>query len=862
MNGMKQILAASIAAASLVHSGWAADGSPAFTSEPKVTAGKDGVKIEFAVARATDVAVEILDAKGDTVRHLGAGLLGENAPEPFQPGALAQSLAWDRTDDLGRDAPAGEYFVRIGLGLKPALKKVENFEPLNAGAIQGLSSMPGGGVCVLNGRSARLIVADRDGAYVRQVFPPPASLDPEQAPGLRVFRRGDGRWVPMLDDILAAPAGAAAYSPMAAGGGRLAVASSGAAPLRIIDLASGAISAPIGTNVIGQGKGLVSPRSLAVSPDGKWVYLTGVEAAGKQVRALHAVYRLSADGSAALAPLAGDPEKADKTEVLLRNPVGVACDKSGNILVCDNANDRIVSFSSDGKFVRALEVKAPVFAQALPDGGICALCATGTVGAARGFPLAVLRLVRLAADGRELAAEVLKAPNGVGKPQVTGLAVDAGKEPAVVLVSLSGEAWPMTAGALLRAECRERGLAAIAPVAGNYKQAHVKGPYDPRALYNWGVNDPSYQKYQELFDWKQLADEGAPWYSLGPLNARTGLWADGRAYRWNDWVWYHTKTANMHFLRYNPDKTPAPFVATQTNFFALKYEQNAPWFAQRGTMVDRRGHVYVRYSWSDPLAKTNGLDPRNQWVTGVLHYNETGSLTGEVALTHGTYGLGTDVRGNIYVGDKPRPAGILVPADIEKAFDGKVPESIAGWYGSVIKFGPAGGRFLFKKVQGRPKDLEARRPGDLFRPPLKTMDADIGPWLNGGQQADIEGAQWVWVGMSPMITTKACICYGTSLAVDPHGRIFAPDKIACRVAVLDANGNLIRYLGSYGNMDSRGKDSPVPDPEIAFAGLRQVTAATSRQVRTADSANGWVSVINLGYEQEARVPLALGARAP
>jgi hypothetical protein len=94
--------------------------------------------------------------------------------------------------------------------------------------------------------------------------------------------------------------------------------------------------------------------------------------------------------------------------------------------------------------------------------------------------------------------------------------------------------------------------------------------------------------------------------------------------------------------------------------------------------------------------------------------------------------------------------------------------------------------------------------------------------------------------------------------VDPHGRVYAPDKMACRVAVLDTNGNLIRYLGSYGNMDSRGKASPAPDPEIAFALVRMVTAATSRQVRVADNGNGWVSVISLDYEKESRVPVAVG----
>jgi hypothetical protein len=379
-----------------------------------------------------------------------------------------------------------------------------------------------------------------------------------------------------------------------------------------------------------------------------------------------------------------------------------------------------------------------------------------------------------------------------------------------------------------------------------------------RSLYNWGVNDASYQKYQEAFDWQYLADEGSPQYSLGPLDAKTGLWADGRIYKWSDWIWYHKKRADSSFQRFGADKAPAPFEEPKSNELKVGHEPNAPWFAQRGTMVDRRGHVYFRYSWDVPEAKQQNLGKRNEWVTGVEHYDDAGRKVGEIVLSHGTYGLGTDVRGNIYVGDKPRPAGALVPADVEKAFDGKVPESVSGMYGAVVKFGPKGGGFLFKP--GAPKDKEPRTAGDLFKPAPRSIDADYGCWITQPHSAELRGAEWMWVGMSPFVPQRACICYGTDLAVDPHGRVFVPDRIACRVAVLDAAGNLVRYIGSYGNLDSRGKDGPVPDPEIAFATLRMVTAATSRQVRVADNGNNWVSVIDLGYEREARVPVAVVAR--
>lgn len=827
-----------------------------FSAEPRVTLDATSARIEFAVNRETDVAVEILDETGDTVRHLAAGLLGPNAPEPLKADSLTQTLAWDRKDDLGQDAPAGNYFVRVGLGLKPALKKVENFAPLNAGAVLGLVGLPDGGVCVVNMAELRprLIVVDRDGGYSRQLFPPPANLASDKLPAIRGFSRGDGRWVPMLSGVMAPPANSPAVCPLASGGGRVAIVPFGAAPVFLIDAATAAITGPIGGDSIGQGRSKLSPRAIALSPDGKWLYLTAVEVGPKDARPLHAVYRMPVDGSEPAKPLVGDPDKAGKTETLLSTPIGLAVDKAGNLLVCDNDADRVAVFSAEGKFVFAAAAKAPVLVTALPDGGCCVL--SGLVaGGIRTFAMSGLKLLRLTADGKQVAADDLKLPVRLGKPCVTGLAVDSAKDPAVAVVSISGEAWPATGGALLRWDCRGEGLAALPAVPTNFRQPHTKGPYDARSVYNWGVADPNYPKYRELFDWKQLPDEGAPFCSFGPLDPRTGQWADGRIYSWNNWVWYHTKTSDMRFRRFGPDNKPIPFASTQSNELTPTHDQRSPWFAQRGTMVDRRGHIYMRYTWADAAAKAQRLNSRNCWVTGVLHFDPMGALIGEIALTHGTYGLGADVRGGIYVADKPRPAGVLVPADIEKAFGGKVPASISGWYGSVIKFPPTGGRFIF--TDGAPVESDARRPGDLYKLPLKAMDADFNPSTAGRSTARLEGAQWVWVGISPMITTKACICYSTNLAVDPHGRTFAPDRIACRVAVLDAAGNLVRYIGSYGNMDSRGKDSPVPEPEIALAGVRMVTSATSRQVRVADGTNGWISVINLGYERDSRTPLVL-----
>src|SRR5215510_8707368 len=55
-----------------------------FTSKPRATRSGDNVRIEFAVDRETDVCVAIENAGGKIVRHLVAGVLGKNPPEPLQ----------------------------------------------------------------------------------------------------------------------------------------------------------------------------------------------------------------------------------------------------------------------------------------------------------------------------------------------------------------------------------------------------------------------------------------------------------------------------------------------------------------------------------------------------------------------------------------------------------------------------------------------------------------------------------------------------------------------------------------------------------------------------------------------------------
>jgi len=360
--------------------------------------------------------------------------------------------------------------------------------------------------------------------------------------------------------------------------------------------------------------------------------------------------------------------------------------------------------------------------------------------------------------------------------------------------------------------------------------------FDPRHTYG----NPVYAQQDQAHQNKYLVDDGRPCYAQVPDGK--GVWPDGAVYRRAGEI-----AAPKGLDRFGPDgKQPLAFGDSGSNGIVFNPAPSfTPWHPWRGMMVSRGGHVYSRYGYR-PTGNWDG--PIFMWIK---HHGPDGKeLGGLKDISSCTYGMGVDARGNIYIGHKPRPAGIAGPEDVEKALGDKVPRDS---YGCVFKFGPAGGSFAWTK--GEPKDKAERKNGDLFSPAPKVLDSD--PYLSSRFSVEPRGAQWVYVGMSLLPTYHGCICRGSDLAVDPHGRVFLPDGVACRVAVLDTNGNRIRYIGGYGNMDSRGKGSPLPDPEIAFANIKMVTQASSRQVRVADDGNGWVSVINLGYEQEVKVPVAV-----
>ena len=208
-----------LAAAVLLPSSWtrAAEPAVAFTRGPAVEACEGGVRIAFALSRPTDVAVYIEDAAGKVVRHLAAGVLGPNAPAPFRPGSLEQSLLWDGTDDLGRPAAkqpgyVSPFRVRVGAGLEVRHAGTafdEHAGPNGIVNVVGLAAGADGRVYVLSNRWGRYSWQDtavsvyrRDGSYERTIKPFPADLPAERVKPAGAFRTEEGEFVPIIHRVL------------------------------------------------------------------------------------------------------------------------------------------------------------------------------------------------------------------------------------------------------------------------------------------------------------------------------------------------------------------------------------------------------------------------------------------------------------------------------------------------------------------------------------------------------------------------------------------------------------------------------------------------------------------------------------
>ena len=390
-----------------------------FARKPSVTRRGDEVTIAFETKGWCDVTVAIENEEGRILRHLASGLLGPNAPEPFEKNAKRQTVVWDGKDDAGVYVDDKDRVrVRVSLGLKPQFERTLFWHPAKPAA-QGRYSAYAGqrllfapakdGVYVFDSGHGidHVRLFDRDGNYARTAYPFPAARM-AAIPDLIRHRFPDGPEIPIKPNWLqttllmsgtncetptyrdgrysghqskghayAGMNGAAGDILVASDTGRLALIGARLARLSADGAAGGkrlhgppvywsSPDGPVWRPHSGHRSedelNRIRPKRAAFSPDGEWLYLSMYMEAfpGHRGTTLwrHMVMRMRFDSDEPPAVFAG-AEAAGKEPGQFDMPSGIACDAQGRVYVADHRNDRIQVFSADGKPLGAMSVERP-----------------------------------------------------------------------------------------------------------------------------------------------------------------------------------------------------------------------------------------------------------------------------------------------------------------------------------------------------------------------------------------------------------------------------------------------------------------------------------------------------------------------
>ncbi|HOX06095.1 MAG TPA: hypothetical protein PK280_06815 [Planctomycetota bacterium] len=806
----------------------AAAAEPAFTGKPSVTKAGEAFKIGFAVSAPTDCEVAVLDAAGNVVRHLAAGVLGgEKAPPAPLKAGLTQEFVWDGKDDFGQPPPStshpAPFKVRVRLGTAARLGKVLLDERGIGWSPRSATVGPDGLVYVLQEhaqtKSTWLIEAyTREGKYVRTVAPYPASLPPERLAGLPRVKLSDGRLIPQIQhfgmrSIYPDSIGLRPQRMLITSKGWIVLVNSASTHnaggrlvqrLLVLDTAGGTPRAsylgPV-TSSEGMAYGLCF---TALSPDEQWVYTSGQLKRGGSnddlsTAPLHAIFRVGWDDKDPPKPFIGELGKAGADETHLNAPRGVDTDADGRIYVCDHGNNRVAVFDKDGKWAGKLDVECPDQVVVNKKTGAVYVLnwkppagSANNPAAASWFPVSNTkykpadmkvesRVFRFARFDPAAAPAAPTASVEVGRPYCTMTLDASGQEPTLWLSRNIAE----------RAYGTRRGVEKVvdlgAKLAEPVEVIKLRTLPDVYQVAASPVSDDVFvHSYSEgrIIRVDGLTGE-AKVLPVGGGDVAAG--PQGQLVVYN-YVHYFKSLAKLD--QYDREGKPSPFAAGGAAVIpdiAANHwgHENT---GSRGFSVSPRGEPVIvgRRENEDYSVRALAADGKERILVRGLRGEDGAPVV--------------DLAGNVYVASAARPADGLVPAELR---DTPAAAGYAAMYGSVIKFRPAGGALCYPPAD--PKKVDAANPW----PP-----ADAGELLklSAGNKTDVyaRDALWAAPGFSIVPNGPFCHCYTSRFAVDGYGRVFMPDAGLFAVRVVDGAGNPLLIFGEYGNADDSGAAGRIP----------------------------------------------------
>ncbi len=920
-----------------------------FTRKPTVTRKGDQVIIAFASKAACDATVAIEDANGKIVRHLASGVLGKNAPPPFRKGSLEQSIIWDGKNDQGTYIDDKDALtVRVSLGLRPQFERTLFWMPKRRPALAPpLFAAAKEGVYVYLGGTSidSLILYDRDGNYVRTVYPFPGDKV-EQTEGLqwRTFPQ-DGKRLPLKTNFLRctmltsgtnagtsytdhrkknwdsplahltehfAMYGRAAQA-MAVRDGRIALAYLWLNRLGTDGTTGGLpLTGPKLTLPHAQRRGLpqqVSPHSVALSPDGKTLYLTAYHF-GKIHRATQDIARL-VDVRTIPVVMRMDYEKNDAPVIFkgglrlsdagednehFKVPSSVAADPKGRVYVSDYMNDRVQVFSPDGEHLKTIKAYRPAHVAIHEKTGEIYVFSWMVRNEYEDKGVRQQLVVYGPFDNAKKKIAYPLAPPGQFATRWGGMypvelvaAIDSWSDPVRVWLAQPWAAQNVLnrgrirhTNAQVRAikggkletvrdfavDCQRKHMPLQAPVY--YRQRLYVNPANGKLYVAEGDGASVGKSFHQLFEIEP--DTGRHRVVQVPFNAEDMCFdLDGLAYLrtinvvgrfdpaggWREVPW-----------DYGEERTKVGYGWMSGTRYAhlkacLMMPSDGNWH-HGGMHVSAKRHMVVACGYNISMqVRTSAkyVHRGKKYLPVVFPGRLMGGRCGATCLhvwdRHGKL-ISEDVapgQCDLYGVALDERDNLYMMSSAPRMMPGKAPRRYPDrTSGSLMKFPRGKGRVL---TTG--KGTKITLPETQY--PKRPFDT------SGGNQglAWMVDAEWLYGGVGYSGgNIGGCSCWNARFALDYFARSFAPEVTRYSVAVLDSAGNVILRMGRYGNMDEGvplitkgGLAEPrsVGGDEVALFHGAYVATHTDRRLFIADPGNGRILSVKLGYHVTGSIAL-------
>ncbi len=914
-----------------------------FAEKPSISTEGDQTTITFAAKAACDVVVAVEDTQGKIVRHLAAGVLGANAPEPLTSGSLRQTLVWDGKDDMGRYVDDRDSLrVRVSLGLDPQFERTLYWDPKRRiTTAKPIMQATPEGVYVFEGNGFDHVrLFGHDGKYLRTVYPfPRAGI--RKSHGLAWHEFPDGAKIPVKTNwsqstfLTAGRVGTpytyklgtyrstigtvyhdihtgtdATAMAVAPGAGRLALAmwkvnrlgtdgSTGG-----LELTGPEVKLSIQKNR-GRETDEVEPRTAALSPDGKWLYLGGyvyghIKRASNDIRgisefeSLPVVMRVNMEANDPAEVWLGSAKSSGQGsgDNQFKSVSWLTTDAAGRVYVCDYPSGRIQVFTPDGKLHKSINAHQPAQAFVHPKtGDIYVFSWPVKTEHKVNEREPVLTQYGPVDDPKQKAQWPL--PSTAKDVQVSwGLLTGFPYQFAIDFWSEKLRIWQSQDWAresvLNRGKLRYHGVEIFELRDGKFEQVDEFSRDARKDIVK--LRPPAYWRQRlyvnpatgMLYIGEADAAVGKSFHTLIEVDPDTGksrpiklpfdaedlaFGPEGLAYlrtagkivryqpiTWREVPWDYGEEHESVGFSSSRDGERASVKA------ALNLPSNAFWH-HGGIAVSSRGHLVVSCYYSheegdrkgeagvfgsSAWAPTNypGRVPSGGRGGAILHiFDKHGQIVHQDAAP----GLGDingvfiDERDNLYI----LSAAARIFENGKRYFNDMA--------GTMIKFKPGKGRVISQH-----KAVPIKIPDPPDRP------HDLTSAQQG--QAWVEGAEWMYpgVGWGGKNYGIGCACWNARFAMDYFARSFTPGIERSDVGVLDANGNLICRIGQYGNVDD-GKPlvadggppntNELEDNSVGLMYPAYLGVQTDKRLYIADPGNMRVVAVRLAYEASETVPL-------